>query len=162
MHDIENPYAAPTSKSRDSASSINGEVRKLFSPTQGALGAFLLGPITGLYAVQANFAAMGESAKRANTFVYGSILILAVALVSPLLPEKIPAFAFGLLYMLPTRMFMDKFQLSKQQIIDSLEYKFQSNWLVFGAGVLGIIIYLILIIAVYLGYAALGWLPPLW
>jgi|GEM_PF-267805 len=162
MHDIENPYAAPVSKSRDTVASINGDVRKLFSPMQGAMGAFLLGPITGLYAIQANFAALGESARRANTLVYGTLLIIAVALLSPFLPEKMPAIAFGLLYMLPTRMVMDKFQPSKQQIIDSQEYEFRSNWLVFGIGVLGITVYMILIIAVYLGYAAMGWVPSLW
>lgn len=162
MNDIENPYAAPSSKSQENKVASNEKGRKLFSPTQGAMGAFLLGPITGVYIIQANFAAMGESARRGHAIVYGSLLILAVALLSPFVPEKVPAVAFGLLYMIPTRWVMDKFQMSKQQIIDSPDYGFSSNWLVFGIGMIGILVYMLVIIAIYLVYSALGWVPKLW
>lgn len=162
MHDIENPYAAPISKAQESKSASNGALRQLFSPTQGAMGAFLLGPITGVYIIQANFAAMGESARRGHAIVYGSLLIVAVALLSPFVPEKVPAIAFGLLYMIPTRWVMEKFQPSKQQIIGSHDYVFRSNWLVFGIGLVGIVVYMIVIVAIYLVYSAIGWVPKLW
>ncbi len=162
MNDIQNPYAAPSSTTQETKVASNGKLGKLFSPTQGAMGAFLLGPITGVYIIQANFAAMGESVRRGHAIVYGSLLVLAVALLSPFVPEKVPAIAFGMLYMIPTRWVMDKLQLSKQQITDSDDYDFHSNWLVFGVGLLGIVIYMMIIIAVYLAYAALGWVPKLW
>lgn len=162
MQEIENPYAAPNANALENKSTSSGEVRKLFSPTQGAMGAFLLGPITGVYIIQANFAAMGESVRRSNTIIYGVLFILAVALLSPFAPEKMPAFAFGLLYMIPTRWVMDKFQPNKQQIIDSQDSIFRSNWLVLGIGLVGIFGYMLVIVAVYLAYAAMGWVPKLW
>ena len=70
--------------------------------------------------------------------------------------------AFGLLYMIPTRWVMDKLQMSKQQITDSEDYGFHSNWLVFGIGLLAIVVYMVIIVAVYLAYATLGWVPKLW
>ena len=94
MNDIQNPYAAPSSTTKENKMASNGRLGQLFSPTQGAMGAFLLGPITGLYIIQANFASMGESARRGHAIVYGSLLILAVALLSPFVPEKVPAMAF--------------------------------------------------------------------
>ncbi|MGH8110056.1 MAG: hypothetical protein ACREO1_15215 [Arenimonas sp.] len=159
---IENPYAAPASKTHDVQSVAEGEKRKLFSPTQGAVGAFFFAPLTGLYIVQANFGAMGEHVKRSNAIIYGSLLVLAITLAFPFLPEKIPGTAFGLLYMVSTRIAMDKYQLNKQQIADSQQYIFQSNWLVLGVGMLGIFSYLLVVIAMFLIYAALGLVPPLW
>ena len=162
MHDNENPYAAPGSRTLESKAVLKGRVRKLFSPTQGAMGAFFLGPITGMYAIQANFAALGDPVRRTQTMIYGSLFIIGVALLSPFVPEKVPAAAFGMLYMIPTRWVMDKLQLSKQQITDSEDYDFHSNWLVFGVGLLAIVVYMVIIVAVYLAYSALGWVPKLW
>ncbi len=163
MHEIDNPYAAPNSKPQEIKVAVsNGVVRKLFSPNQGAIGAFLLGPLTGLFILQANFAALDEPARRGKTLVYGMLASLAVATLSPFIPENIPAVMFGLLYMFPTRYVMEKFHPSKQQIIDSPNFEFRSNWLVLGIGLLGITVYMIVIIAVLLTYMLLGWVPKLW
>jgi len=162
MQNIENPYAAPTTKSIDARSDSPKRKRSLFSPTQGAVGAFLFGPLTGLYIIYANFSAMEDYPRRLNAIAYGSAIILAVTLLLPLLPEKVPGMVFSLLYMLPTRYVMDSYQLKKQQILDSEQYTFQSNWMVFGIGLLGAICFLLLVVVAFFVCAALGLVPPLW
>ena len=161
MQDTENPYAAPQASSADVNAVGSGVKRKLFSPTQGAAGAFLFGPLTGLYIIQANFSAMNESTRRSQSIIYGIVATIAFALLTPFIPDKIPGVLFGLLYMAPTKAVMDKFQLSKPQIEQSEQFIFHSNWLVFGIGILAILVYLVFIIAVMFFYAAIGWIEPL-
>lgn len=162
MQNTENPYSAPQSVIASGRSITDNEKRKIFSPTQGAAGAFLFGPLTGLYIVQANFASMSEDAKRSQSITYGMLLVVAFLLIAPFVPDKVPGFLFGLVYMLPTRAVIDKFQLSKAQILESEQYDFHSNWRVFGFGVLGIMIYLVFLIVVFAAYSAFGWIEPLW
>lgn len=162
MQEAENPYAAPTSKAHDVALIDDGKKRKLFSPTQGGAGAFVFGPLMGLYAIQSNFAAMGEHAKKIQTLTYGAIFVVAFVLLNPFLPDKLPGYLFGLVYLFVTRAIIEKHQLTKQQIIDSEVYAFQSNWLVFGLGLLSSVILVALMVLVFFAYASFGWADPLW
>ena len=162
MQNTENPYAAPTSKTHDVPSTAEGEKRKLFSPTQGGVGAFFFGPLTALYLVQSNFGAMALYEKRTKTITYGAIFIAAFLLLSPFLPEKIPGFAIGLVYMYITHAVIEKQQMGKQKIVDSDMYEFQSNWLVFGIGLLGLLILTVMLMIILMVYSALGFIEPLW
>jgi hypothetical protein len=161
MSDDNNPYSPPQANIADHQM-FGGEKRKLFSPTQGGFGAFLFGPLTGLYILQANFSAMDEHVKRTNTFIYGAIAILLFTLLAPFIPEQVPAFLFGIIYMVPTRVIMENYQHNKEYISHSDRYVFQSNWHVFGMGVLGIVAYLFVLIAVMIFYSVLGVIEPLW
>jgi len=162
MQGTENPYAAPLANSMDVRNVEQTKKRKLFSPKQGAVGAFLLGPITGLYIIYANFSVIEDYPKRLNTIAYGSAIVIIISLLLPFIPEKFPAIFFSLMYMLPTSFLMDKYQLKKQQIIDSDAYTFQSNWMVLGIGLLGSILFLVLVLMSYILCSTLGLVPSLW
>ena len=162
MQNTENPYAAPTARAVDVHSASLAKKRKLFSPQQGAIGAFFLGPITGLYIIYANFSAMDDHPRRMNTIAYGLAIVIGITLLLPFLPEKTPSIVFSLMYMLPTSFIIDKYQLKKQQILDSDQYTFQSGWMVLGIGLLCAMLFLALMIAVFFVYSALGWIEPLW
>lgn len=162
MENTENPYSAPQSAVTSGRSVIDDEKRKMFSPTQGAMSAFFFGPFAGLYIVQNNFASMSEYARRQQSITYGVILIAAFLFITPFIPDFVPGVLFGLIYMLPTRAGIEKFQLSKAQILESEHYRFHSNWRVFGIGILGILAYLVCLIIVFIAYSALAWIEPLW
>ena len=162
MQDTENPYAAPTTKTHDVSSRADGEIRKLFSPTQGGAGAFVFGPLMGLYVIQSNFAALDEHAKRMQAITYGAVFVAGFLLLIPFLPDRIPGYVFGLVYMFVTRSIIEKHQLNKQQITDSASYAFKSNWLVFGMGMLSALIMVAIMVLVFFVYATLGWIEPLW
>jgi hypothetical protein len=160
--DTSNPYMAPESNVADARSITQGEKRKLFTPTQGAAAAFFFGPLAGLYILQANFAATDDHVLRSKTIQYGAIAVVAFALATLFLPEQIPGIVFGVAYMMLTRAFMDKYQHSKDAIASSEQYRFHSNWLVFGMGMACLVVYVVIFIAIVVLLSMLGFVEPLW
>ena len=74
----------------------------------------------------------------------------------PFLPEKFPTIALPLAYCLAARQIAKTTQLKKEQIEGSEEYTFESNWKIFGVGILTMLIFLILAIAVLFVLDAAG------
>jgi hypothetical protein len=103
---------------------------------QAAIGSLLGGPVGLIYFLRQNFMALGNTAAARKTLIFGVVLIIALIVVLPLLPENFPSTPFNLMYIFVARGVADKYQLSKQGIIDSADYRFQSSWKVFGMGLL--------------------------
>jgi hypothetical protein len=129
-----NPYATP--KSRVSEPS-DRQVR-LYSPTQAACGALLGGPFGLIYFLHANFNALENDRLKKKTLVFGTVLILSLIVILPMLPDKFPSAPFSIFYIIAARYIAERYQITKQGIIDSPRYDFHSNWRVFGIGILSL------------------------
>jgi hypothetical protein len=127
-----NPYTATNSAI---SQTVAGQVQ-LYSPAQAACGALLGGPVGLIYFLYANFNALENSRMQKNTLFYGAILVLALLIILPLLPEKFPSAPFTIAYVLAARHVAERHQVTKQGIIDSPQYEFYSNWRVVGFGIL--------------------------
>lgn len=86
--------------------------------------------------MHSNFRRLGQHALGRNTLFYGALMLVALIVVLPLLPENFPSLPFTLAYVLAARHIAERYQASKQQIIDSPQYDFHSNWRVAGLGLL--------------------------
>lgn len=127
---------------------------------QVAGGAFLGGPAGLTYFLAANFSSLENDRLVRRTLIGGGLLILALLVVLPLLPDWFPSAPFTFMYLLVGRHVADKYQMTKQAIEASDRYDFHSNWRVVGMGLLCMLGSLAIIIGPLWILAALGaWQP---
>jgi hypothetical protein len=108
---------------------------KLYSPTQVTIGSFMGGPFASVYMLWQNFQSLGNRHAANRSLVWGAIFIVAVLVVIPILPERFPNSALPIAYSVGARFIAEKLQMTKQAIIESDRYGFQSNWNVFGTSI---------------------------
>ena len=131
----------------------------VYSPTQAALGTFLGGPLAGLYYLKHNFRVLNRNEQEQQTVRYGGMFMVALLAVLPFIPEQVPGLPFAIAFVVVARMLVEKYQFSKQDIIDAPELDFQSNWLVMGVSIVSMLIFLAVSFAVTV-ISASGSLPP--
>lgn len=139
MTKITNPYETPKS-SISPKNTANGDVIRLYSPTQAGIAAFLGGPLAGAYVIRKNFLALDDADNAKNFGRAGLILTVLLVLIIPFLPEKMPNAAIGIVWVVLTTQVLKKFHPSKEQIESSPEYDFRSNWTVVGAAIVSMLI----------------------
>ena len=132
------------------------EAKKVLSPAQIAGGSFWGGPIATVYYLRKNYLATGNKELAQKALLYGTLFIIFMLGLIPFLPEKFPSIALHLAYCLAARQIAKTTQLKKEQIEGSEEYTFESNWKIFGVGILTMLIFLILAIAVLFVLDAAG------
>lgn len=113
---------------------------KVFSPVQAAVGAFLGGPLASTIFISQNFSALNEPEKKSTTLIAGAIIIIALIAVSLNLPENFPGLIFTIATIVATRLIVEKKQFTKEKIDESEQLTFHSNWLVFGIGMLSLLL----------------------
>lgn len=154
----ENPCVAPIANTRGASSRVAGPTR-LYSPAQVACGT-IGGPVGLIYFLKANYTALGNDRLEKKTLVYGILLILSLLAILPFLPKEFPGYPFTFLYIFIARHVAEKYQMSKQAIVDSTLYGFHSNWRVLGLGLLCLLASAIVIMGPLMLMAALGiWQP---
>jgi hypothetical protein len=151
---LENPYTPPEAKVSDPDQIM--APAKVYSPTQVKAGAFLGGPLTAVYLLKRNFDAMGKGDLAKRTLLLGLAFNLAFILVLPCLPSRFPNMVLPLAYSLLAGHLAETYQLKKQQILDSETFSFQSNWMVAGASLIGIVVFLAIAIAAAFLLASVG------
>lgn len=127
----DNSYAPP----RAELDTIAGSC-PIYSPNQLAAGAFLGGPVGLIYFLRANFLILNEEEFAKKSLICGAALIIALLVILPLLPEKFPSLPFTIAYVIIGQQIANKFQLTRAAIDASPHYTAQSNWRVFGRGML--------------------------
>lgn len=132
----DNVYAGPQSDVR--LKSNNTSVMRLYTPTQVACGT-LGGPVGLIYFLAANFGTLGKQELKQKTIIFGTVLLLALVLVLPLLPESFPGTPFTVAYILIAQQVASRYQMTKAQILESADYDVHSNWRVLGFGILCLI-----------------------
>ena len=124
------------------------EIKKMYSPTQVAVGTFVGGPLTIAFLMGANFNALGRSDLKTKTWLWvlaGTVLMVTISMFLPSNIGGIPV--SGALAVLAYQLTNSK-QLSKVDIETAIDYEFQSNWRVFGFSLLAILLVFVFAIMV--------------
>jgi len=108
------------------------EMNKMYSPVQVGVGTFLGGPIAAIYFLKTNFDTLGKATLSKKTLQIGVMLTFVLILAMPFIPDSVPNNIIPIMYLIPVIMTVKNHQLTKEQILNSDEYSFQSNWKVVG------------------------------
>jgi 4-amino-4-deoxy-L-arabinose transferase-like glycosyltransferase len=127
---------------------------RIYSPNQVAVFAFFGGPLAAIYVLWRNFRARGNDDGAAQIILYGSIFIVALMVVLPILPDHFPNYVIPFAYTAAAHALARQYQLTKQAIGESAQYEFQSGWNVFGIAVACLIAFFVLFVGevLLLGY----------
>ena len=132
------------------------EKQRVYSPTQAASGAFLGGPIAAVLFLKQNFRALGNPNGESKVRIYGAAFVLLVFGIAPFLPEEFPNMAIPLATVITTRLVVEKYQVSKQAIVESELLEFHSNWRVLGVSLACLVASFAILFAVIVGLDAFG------
>ena len=132
------------------------EKQRVYSPTQAASGAFLGGPIAAVLFLKQNFRALGNPSGESKIRIYGAAFVLLVFGIAPFLPEEFPNMAIPLATVITTRLVVEKYQLSKQAIVESELLEFHSNWRVLGVSLACLVASFAILFVVIVGLDAFG------
>jgi hypothetical protein len=127
----------------------------VYSPTQVGVSAFVGGPFAVVFTLWKNFIALGERHAATQTLIWGALFNVAVLAVIPVLPDKFPNTAIPIAYTVAAYLMARRYQLTKQAIRESEQYRYRSNWNVFGISV-GFMLLFLAVIALWL--FGLSWL----
>jgi hypothetical protein len=139
----DNPYTAPSAEVIDIVDT--SKQIKLYSPVQVACGT-IGGPVGLIYFLKSNFSALGEYKFERITLIVGILLIPSLVISLVALPENFPSYPFTIAYILSALYVANKYQMTKQAIVDSPQHGFHSNWRVLWIGLLCLVISAILLI----------------
>jgi len=152
--DEQNPYQMPAS-GLGSASLENPEAR-LFKVSGIGLATFLGSLLAGGLLMAMNFRALGQPEKARKTILYSIAAFAGVIVVMFVLPESIP----GVVFLIPQVVAM--VQLAKQYQQSQINERrmrgipTRSNWAAAGISLLVFLALMLLAIAAFLGWEALG------
>jgi hypothetical protein len=144
VEETQNPYTPPKSDISIIPAKQGPGVKKVFSPAQGGVGAFLGGPVPGTYFVTATFLALGETKRARLTTIWGVVIVLAVLLWHFRLPEGLLSYSISIVYSVAAWVIIGRTQFTKPQIVASRTLTFHSNWRVAGVALVGLIITFVL------------------
>ncbi|MGO3346386.1 MAG: hypothetical protein ACTIM4_14110 [Marinomonas sp.] len=122
------------------------EISKVLSPVQIAAGSFWGGPIATVYYLRKNYLLQGRNDYAQKTLVYGILFIIALLVVLPFIPDAFPGMVIPIAYCLAAKKIALKTQMSKTMIESSEGYTFESNWMIFGVGIVTLVAFLSIII----------------
>ncbi len=108
------------------------EKRKVYSPTQAAIGTFIGGPLASLIFIKQNYKALKNHEAERKTLLIGGLSCLVVLAALPFLPEKFPNMVIPIITIAITRAWVEQKQFTKAAIEASEELDFHSNWNVAG------------------------------
>ena len=133
-------------------------MKKLYSPKQVSVGAFLGGPIAAVYFLKKNFDALGKINEARSTLLYGTLMTIGMIFVLPFLPEKFPNMALPVVYTAWANLVVQQYQLKKSDIEASNEYTFGSNWKVLAVSIASLALFFVLAIPVFIGLEKAGYI----
>ncbi|MDX1491700.1 MAG: hypothetical protein R3332_10455 [Pseudohongiellaceae bacterium] len=107
-------------------------MKKLYSPNQILLGTLLGGAFAAIYFLTENFDVLGKDNLSKKVLTVGLTLTLGLLIALLFLPENTPSILIAIFILFPTLALTRKHSPTKQQIIDSEEYVFQSWWKTLG------------------------------
>ena len=151
----DNPYQVPSAEVRD----ITQGTIRVYSPTQVACGT-IGGPVGLIYFLKANFDALGNKSAARKTVLLGIILIIALVLIVPQLPNDSSSIPTTIAYIAIARFVATRYQLTKAAIELSDVYEFHSNWRVLGHALLCLLASAVAIMGPLFVLAYLGVVGP--
>ena len=118
--------------------------------------ALLGGPMAMVYLLWKNFQVLENRHGMRQILIWGSIFIVTMIGFAPLLPTNWPGYALPILYSAGAWSLAESFQMSKQAIVTSLDYEFQSVWNVIAVSVAFLLAMIAVTLVLFLGLAAIG------
>lgn len=116
---------------------------KMYSPNQISLGTYLGGPFAAIYFLKRNFDALNKEDLSKKTMQIGILFSIIILATMPFIPENTPNLLIPMLYLIPVIIVVGKHQMKKEEIIESSEHDFQSNWKVFGMSIVWLLAFLV-------------------
>ncbi|PPK50029.1 hypothetical protein [Marinobacter persicus] len=132
--------------------------KKLLSPAQIAGGAFWGGPLATVYYLRRNYLALGRDDYAQKTLVYGVLFVIALLVLLPFIPESFPNLVIPLAYCFAARQIASSTQMGKVQIEEAEGYTFESNWKIFGVGILTLLAFFAMALSVIMMFEEAGFL----
>ncbi|MEO9275295.1 hypothetical protein ABFY09_10550 [Marinomonas sp. 5E14-1] len=129
--------------------------KKLYSSNQALVIGFFSGPLTLIYFIYKNFKVLEETSLARKAVIFGIIFIFMMVLLSPLLKSNVFNFFISIFPAISARYIIKNFQFNKQDITDSEELSFYSNWRALLAGIIGLIMFFIVAFVIYLPMGSL-------
>lgn len=126
---------------------------KMFSGNQIAILTFFFGPLAGVAMLKKNFDVMGERSHAKNTLIYGLVASAVLFLLSPFLPESIPAAVYAISYTVAAQTYFNTYQKTAFQNAER-----ESTWKALGISALCIIVTAIILILIIMAYGVMGWI----
>ncbi|MCH1918543.1 hypothetical protein L9G15_03740 [Shewanella sp. A3A] len=136
------------------------DVHKLFSPTQIAVATFIGGPLAAVYTIKENYRAMNLPELHKASMIYGLLLTVLIFTIIWFLPENFPTIALNLLYIVAVRYWVEKKQISREQIEQAEQFDFQSNGQVFGISIVAMFATLAVIFGIVMSLIPMDELSP--
>ena len=103
-----------------------------------------------------NFKTLGKSNEAKFTVIYGIVFIMALITLLQFVPQQIPGIVIQVVYSLCALQIVNSMQMSKEDIEQTANYSFQSNWRVLAYGVCLYIMWFAIIYPTTNFLAALG------
>jgi len=129
---------------------------KMYSPNQVLIGSLFGGPLAMLFFLWENFKTLGKSNEAKFTVIYGIVFVIALITFPQFLPQQILGIIIQVVYSLCALQVVNSMQMSKDDIEDTANYSFQSNWRVLAYCIFLYIMWFAIIYPVTNFLAALG------
>ncbi len=123
-------------------------MRSIYSPRQIQVATFLGGPLAAAYFLKKGFESINQEDLAKKSFYISILVSIFLLLILPFLPENIPNNLITLMYFIPVVILLKNKYLTKEEIIESQEYRFESSWKVFGLSIAFIFAFMILAMGV--------------
>ena len=153
VEETQNPYAPPKADILIAPEKQGPGIRKVYSPAQGSLGAFLGGPLAGTYFVCMNFVALGNMKRAWLATVLGAAIAAAATLWHFFIRDIALGGSIRVAYAAIAWFAIAHAQFTRSQIVESRTLSFHSNHRVAGVTLLGLVVF------AALGIAARHFLP---
>ena len=137
---------------------MTDDTRKpMYSPAQVRAATFLGGPLAGSHLLWSNFITLGDHKSAKVTAIVGTFLLgILFAIGFAESPFRRPSLLIPLLVCFAYDGATGIYQLKKDAIASSTEYRFQSDWKVAGVGLTWLAVTIALWIVIALIIAAVG------
>ena len=143
VEETQNPYAPPKANIWIAPEKQGPGIRKVYSPAQGSLGAFLGGPLAGTYFVCMNFVALGNMKRAWLAAILGTAIAAATTVWNLFVPDTMVYYgiAIRIVPALIAWLVIAVAHFTKVQIVESTTLTFHSNRRVAGVVLLGVVIF---------------------
>ncbi|WP_330961290.1 hypothetical protein [Photobacterium sp. 53610] len=131
-------------------------MQRLYSPGQVAAATFLGGPLAASYMLNRNFIALGNPLKAKDVAQSGCWLTVILTFFLGLLSEEFSGFLLPFVFAFATYQYARNNQISKEEIEQSQEYQFFSDWNVLVVSVATLLIHIAFLCFVLSFYASVG------
>ena len=110
------------------------------------MASVLGGPLAAVYVINKNFQTLENRQRASASFHWGMAYLTLTLILMPLLPEDAPSALFPLMSAVVVHQVVTKYQLTRQDILQSDVYERHSNWHVVGMCFIAALVFVLVIL----------------